>query len=120
MRKLAIALVAAAGLFAAADDGAYNRGELLFFSKGCSSCHGPDAEGSSTYPRLANRPKGLLLQKLRGFKAGRADTVSQQMMAQFIRGLDAQEIEDLATFLSEHKASKTQEVDDDILGGFGS
>lgn len=103
-----------------ADEASYNRGEMLFFSKGCSSCHGASAEGSTTYPRLANKDAAYLNKRFSYFKLGKAQSVSQQMMAQFIEKLKPQEIEDLISFLSNHKKPKKQEVDDELLGGFGS
>ena len=102
------------------ENGAYNRGEILFFSKGCSSCHGASAEGSSTYPRLANKKELFLVQKLIDFKAGKAESVAQQMMAQFAQHLSTHDIKDLAYFLSHHKKNNSEDVSDDILGGFGS
>lgn len=103
-----------------ANDAAYNRGETLFFEKGCSSCHGPDAEGSSMYPRLANRSKATLTNKLKKFRAGKTATPSQQMMAQFAQTLSNKQIDDLTTFLSRHKKKQIEDVPDDLLGGFGS
>jgi len=103
-----------------ASSAAYNRGEALFFVKGCSSCHGPSAEGSSTYPRLAQKPKKYLIRKLKDFRTGKAITVSQQMMAQFANALSDENIEDLATFLSKHKRVEIPDVSDDYLGGVGS
>jgi len=103
-----------------ADENAYNRGEMLFFSNACSSCHGPSAEGSSTYPRLANKKREYLKKKLIDFRAGRAQSVSQQMMAQFAKKLTDKEIDDLSFFFSIHKKVHVEDVSDDILGGFGS
>lgn len=103
-----------------ASSAAYNRGETLFFAKGCSGCHGPSAEGSSSYPRLAQKPKKYLMKRLKDFREGKAISVSQQMMAQFANNLNNKNIDDLATFLSQHKKTKTKEVADDILGGVGS
>ena len=37
------------------DEAAYNRGEMIYLSKGCSSCHGADAEGSTTYPKTGEQ-----------------------------------------------------------------
>lgn len=103
-----------------ANDAAYNRGETLFFEKGCSSCHGPDAEGSSMYPKLANRSKVTLKNKLKRFRAGKTTTSSQQMMAQFAQTLSDKDIDDLTTFLANHRKKATEDVSDDLLGGFGS
>ena len=101
-------------------DASYNRGETIFFAKACTSCHGAAAEGSTTYPRLANKKEEYLLQKLRDFKSGNVLSVSQQMMAQFIQKLNEQNMQDLAHFLANHKKVKIDDVSDDILGGFGS
>jgi len=103
-----------------ADENAYNRGEMLFFANACSSCHGPSAEGSSTYPRLANKEKEYLKKKLIDFRSGKAQSVSQQMMAQFAKKLTDKDIDDLSFFLSTHKKVHVEDVEDDILGGFGS
>ncbi len=103
-----------------ADDAAYNRGEALYFSKACSSCHGPEAEGSSSYPKLARQQKKYLVQKLEDFRAGKASSPSQQMMAQFAQNLSDRDIDDIATFCSDHKEKKIPDVSDDLLGGFGS
>jgi len=119
MRFIIVCLIFITQLFASS--AAYNRGEVLFFSKGCSSCHGPDAEGSSSYPKLAKKPKNYLEKKLKNFREGKEIiTVSQQMMAQFASELSDKNIDDLATFLSQHKEKKIEDVPDDYLGGFGS
>ena len=102
------------------DEAAYNRGEMIYLSKGCSSCHGADAEGSTTYPRLANKPSKYLHKRIQKFKSGKVDTVSEQMMAQFVEKLSKKQIDDLVYFLSHHKKPKESEVADDLLGGFGS
>jgi cytochrome c553 len=103
-----------------ANDASYNKGEMLFFSKGCSGCHGASAEGSSTYPKLANKEESFIIKKLTNFKAGKADSVSQQMMAQFAQKLNTKDIKNLAYFLSHYKEVKVEDVGDDLLGGFGS
>jgi len=98
------------------NDLSYNRGEILYFSKACSSCHGASGEGSSTYPRLANKKEKFITQKLQNFKAGKADSVSQQMMAQFAQKLSGDDINDLAHFLSHHKKVEVEDVNNDLLG----
>lgn len=118
MRLVSMLFAVIVGVFA--NDPAYNRGEMLFFSKGCSSCHGASAEGSSTYPRLANKDESYLIKKLQDFKAGKATTVSQEMMAQFVQKLSEKNIQDLAYFFAHHKKEKEERLDDDLLGGFGS
>jgi len=118
MKLIILSIIIITTLFAG--NGSYNRGEMLFLSKGCTGCHGPSAEGSSTYPRLANKKEAFLIKKLTDFKAGIADSVSQQMMAQFAQKLSNQNIKDLSYFLSHHKKVKIENLSDDILGGTGS
>ncbi len=103
-----------------ADEASYNRGEMLFFAKSCSSCHGPAAEGTSSYPRLANKKSAYLEKKLIDFRIGKAQSVSQQMMVQFAEKLSDKNINDLVYFLSHHKREKVEDIDDAYLGGVGS
>jgi len=103
-----------------ANEAAYNRGEIIYFSKGCTSCHGPAAEGSSSYPRLAHKQEAYLEKKLKYFRTGKVDSVPRQMMAQFARKLSDRDIQDLVVFFSHHKDVEVDDVPDDILGGFGS
>lgn len=99
-----------------ANDASYNRGETLFFLRACSSCHGASAEGSSSYPKLANVKKAYLLKKLHYFKAGKTDSVSRQMMAQFALKLSEENIEDLAYYLSKYKKVEVDDVANELLG----
>lgn len=119
MKLFSLLLVVATGVFAT-DTSSYNRGEMLFFSKGCSSCHGASAEGSSMYPRLANKDEAFLTKKLQDFRAGKTTNSSQEMMSQFAQKLSDQNIKDLAYFFSHHIKEKEERLSDDILGGFGS
>ena len=102
------------------DEASYNRGETLYFQRGCNSCHGPDAEGSNMYPKLANKSADYLQKRLKHYKEEELLSVSEEMMNQFVRTLTKKQLQDLIYFLSHHKKPKEQEVSDDILGGFGS
>ena len=99
-----------------ANDVSYNRGETLFYARACSSCHGASAEGSSSYPKLANVNEAFLLKKLHYFKAGNVDSVARQMMAQFAQKLSEKDIQDLAHFLWQHKHVEVEDVANDLLG----
>lgn len=103
-----------------ASERSYNKGEMLFFSKACNGCHGADAEGGGTTPRLANKKKKYLMQRLHYFKEGRVSTIKQEMMVQFIVNFSEADIENMATFLSEHKESKAEDISEDLFGGYGS
>ncbi|WP_457746032.1 c-type cytochrome [Sulfurimonas sp.] len=119
MMKIAILLfIIAAEIFA--NEALYNQGENLYFVKSCSSCHGPSAEGSSTYPRLANKKEDYIRKRLINFRAGKVRSVSAQMMSQFAKPLSDAEIKALSYFLSQHKKIHYENLSDDILGGFGS
>lgn len=119
MKQFALLMLVVIGL-SAANDSSYNRGEMIFFSKGCSSCHGADAEGSGMYPKLAGKEEDYIIKKLKNFRAGKTTSTSQDMMAQFAQKLSDKNIQDLAHFFFKHKKGKEEKVNDDILGGFGS
>jgi len=101
-------------------DQQYNRGEMLYFSKGCNGCHGPSAEGGGNAPKLALRDQKELHKKLNSFRLGKANSQSQAMMVQFALKLSEKQIEDLSHFLSHHKGDEGDSVSSELLGGFGS
>ena len=101
-------------------DQQYNRGEMLYFSKGCNGCHGPSAEGGGNAPKLALKEQQELHKKLSYFRLGKANSPSQAMMVQFALKLSNKQIEDLSHFLSHHKGDKGEKVSSELLGGFGS
>ncbi len=117
MRYIIISLLFMSTLWS---ETSYERGEYLYFSKACSSCHGPSAEGSMSYPKLAHKKFAYLQKKLLHFRTGKVDSVSQQMMAQFAEKLSDEDIKNLCTFFSQHKENMTEDVSDDYLGGVGS
>jgi len=98
----------------------YNRGEMLYFTKACNSCHGPSAEGGSGAPRLSNKKLSYLKNRLQGFKSGKATSQTQETMVQFAVKLSEDEIEHLSYFLSHHKGNTNEDVSSELLGGFGS
>jgi len=103
-----------------ASSGSYNRGEMLFFSNACNGCHGAEAEGGGIYPRLAQKKKNYLVNKLKYFRRGRVSTQNQEMMVQFVLKFSDKNIDDIATFLSEHKGFETEPMQEDLFGGYGS
>ncbi len=103
-----------------ATDMQYNKGEMLYFSKSCNSCHGPSAEGGSGTPRLSHKKQNYLKSRLYYFRKGKVSSQQQEVMVQFTLKLSDAEIEALSYFLSYHKKSDTQGVSSELLGGFGS
>jgi cytochrome c553 len=99
----------------------YTEGKKLYFSKGCSSCHGVSASGSNQYPSLAYRRKAFLSHRLQEFRQHKGETQQSQMMIPFAVGLKDREIDALTTFLSEYNENQsTYQSDFSIRGDGGS
>lgn len=103
-----------------ASNSAYERGRTLFNGKGCSNCHGTHAEGSGEFPRLANKPKKLLISKLKQFQAGISTNQNQQLMFSFAKDLNDKEVDEITTFLSNYKEKSNEKykLRYDIMGGY--
>lgn len=82
----------------------YKQGEILYSQKGCNGCHGIHGEGMHLYPVLMNKPKYLLVQKMK-FYRGKKGVMNQtaQIMIPFAENLSDDEISYLTTYLSEFK-----------------
>ncbi len=91
-------------LLCLAETDPYSQGEILYSQKGCNGCHGIYGEGMLSYPKLVNRPKYLLVKKLK-FYRGKKGVMDQtaQIMIPFAEQLSDEEISFLTTYLSEHK-----------------
>ena len=96
----------------------YKHGRTLYYANGCANCHGTNAEGSSYYPRLANKEAKFLLHKLHNFKNGIAQTQKQEIMFTFAKPLSDKEIRDIVTFLTNyHKEKESRyDIEEDLLG----
>ena len=116
MLKIFYFLLLPIWLLAAQND--YERGKELYFQKGCGNCHGTQAEGSSYYPKLANRPQKYLIKKLTNFKNGIASSQKQEIMFTFTKSLEKEDIKNIALYLSQHRveSAKSYEIDDELLG----
>ena len=97
----------------------YKIGKNLYFSKGCSGCHGISASGSNLYPALAYRRKPFLTSKLKNYRSKQGTTQQSQMMIPFAMGLSDNEIEALTTFLSDYHESKSNYKRDTSTRGDG-
>lgn len=118
MRIFLFLLLSLSISLSAEDNKAYQKGAHLYFANGCANCHGTNAEGSSYYPRLANRKQKTLIKKLQNFKNGLADTQKQEIMFTFAKPLSQQNIEDITYYLSHFTKIDTDkyDVEDDLLG----
>ncbi|MBU1658765.1 cytochrome c [bacterium] len=94
-------------------ENSYDSGKRLYMQKGCYSCHGNNAEGMHTYPRLANRARGFLTYKLERFRNKISDNQQQEMMIPFAVGLSDNDIKDITHYLYEFVEEKHGEKYDD-------
>ncbi len=99
-------------------ESAYDKGRTLYYAKGCANCHGTNAEGSSYYPKLANKKQNFLQEKLNNFKNGIATTQKQEIMFTFVSALSKKDISYLVEFLTHFKKddSGKYDVEEDLLG----
>lgn len=104
------------GLFGAQGEQIYNR-------LGCYGCHGPFGEGTSDYPKLANKPAAYLIKRLTALKNGRGVTTKAELMIPFAKPLDEDEIKALAEYLADirpDESIKRYEPDHAVWGDGGS
>ena len=96
----------------------YEEGRTLYYANGCANCHGTNAEGSSYYPKLANKKKDFLREKLNNFKKGIATTQKQEIMFTFADALSNEDITNIVEYLSSFKKddSDKYDVEEDLLG----
>ena len=97
----------------------YVAGRDLYFQKGCANCHGVQAEGSGTYPKLANNSHNSLIKNLKGFQNGKSNSQAGQIMFTFAKSLTNNELNNISFFLSNYKKddSTKYEISDEHLGG---
>lgn len=86
----------------------YKNGENIYFSKGCNGCHGIDATGVQGYPRLANKPKYYLKQRLKMYQRGAIKRQKAFLMKPFAETLSNREIEQVTYFLENIVKSKEE------------
>lgn len=67
----------------------------------CANCHGTNGVSQPGMPSLAGQQRAYLAQQLQDFKAGRR---AATIMHQIAKGYTDEQIDALATYLSEQKA----------------
>ena len=87
----------------------YSKGEKLYLSKGCPSCHGIGAKGLHEYPKLANRSKWDLRRRLYRLQKGIASSQQSSIMIPFAKTLSDDEIEAITYFLENIRSSNNEE-----------
>ncbi len=93
-------------------------GKTLYSTKGCYACHGVDAKGNSSYPKLANKPESYLILRLKAYKKEKIRSKRSDIMTSYAKNLSEKEIKEIASFLSALKSDTTKKeeyYDDDFL-----
>lgn len=62
----------------------------------CASCHGPNAEGATAFPRLAGQHVEYLIAQLEGFKSG--TRANAPIMIGEVRGMTPEQLKAVATY----------------------
>lgn len=79
----------------------------------CMGCHGPDGNSpADMWPKLAGQLPQYISRQLHDFKSGARKNEQMSPMAQ---PLSEQDIEDIAAFFSQQKASRNPNVNKDLL-----
>ena len=66
----------------------------------CANCHGTDGRAAGAMPALAGQPKAYLVEQMRAYKEGRR---TGTIMHQLAKGYTDEQIEAVATYLSQQK-----------------
>ena len=105
MRKLALAAVVSACVFAGAAQAA-NPEAGKEKSRTCAACHGPDGNSAAAdFPKLAGQHYDYLLQTLRDYKSGLRKNA---IMAPLVANLNQRDFEDLAAYYSHQQGLVTR------------
>ncbi len=62
----------------------------------CATCHGPNAEGATAFPRLAGQHVEYLIAQLEGFKSG--TRANAPIMLGVVRGMTSEQLKAAATY----------------------
>lgn len=97
----------------------YTNGEVLYFQKGCTSCHGPQAQGMHAFPALANKKAYKLRNKLLAYRADQVKTPQASVMTGYAKNLKPDEMEDIIEYLSKYKKVDPKESYNDAFEEWG-
>jgi cytochrome c553 len=84
---------------AAAAPSVRDTGELKYAGL-CLGCHGQAGKGQGPFPRLAGKPAGELVEKLKDYRAGKTLGPQSATMMPFAKALTDREIDALAGYLA--------------------
>jgi cytochrome c553 len=99
--------------------GDYDNGEILYFQKGCTACHGNEAQGLHNFPKLANIPAYKLRKKLLAYRADKVKTPQASIMTRYAKNLKKEEMEDIIEYLANYTKIESDEAYDDSYQSWG-
>jgi cytochrome c553 len=70
-------------------DGWKSKGEQVYIEKGCVDCHGVDAMGTASAPRLAGLSAEYIIEQLEDFQDGTRMNLTMEVMAWQVEGLES-------------------------------
>jgi len=70
------------------------------FAEVCSKCHGPTGRGMASFPRLSDKDKDYLADRLRQYRAGEMVGPNTPLMAPHAVNLTDAEIDALAAYIA--------------------
>lgn len=70
------------------------------FAEVCSKCHGPTGRGMASFPRLSDKKKDYLVNRLKQYRAGEKVGPNTPLMAPHAVNLTDAEIDGFATYIS--------------------
>lgn len=97
----------------------YTNGEVLYFQKGCTSCHGTQGQGLHNFPKLANQKAYKLRNKLLAYRADKIKTPQASVMTGYAKNLKENEMEDIIEYLSNYKKVEPEERYNDAYEEWG-
>jgi len=83
--------------------------KTLYIKKSCHACHGLNAEGVGSVPRLIGVPEAQLLYRLKNLQKGIVRTASGYAMISFAKDLTKAQTIQMAKYLSTMKIVKNTE-----------
>ncbi len=103
--SLLVSLVAMVALFAAESSAQALDGGMLFMTKTCIACHGPEGKAPllPVYPKLAGQNKDYMLQQMKDIKSGKRNNGNSAAMKGVMPLVNDAEMEAIAAYLSQLK-----------------
>jgi len=97
----------------------YSNGEILYFQKGCTACHGTQGQGLHNFPKLANQKAYKLRNKLLAYRADAVKTPQASVMTSYAKNLNENEMDDIIEYLSNYKKEEPTERYNDAYEEWG-